>query len=226
MHPSNQTSLASIFSLIISLVNAGLGTLSSQHPFLSSPTQNDTSFNFDDLSVPKAGLTSLPNPYHHLTFSSSFSVFAPQSPAFSRLIYPADLNCAVSAPNALLGSRVSENGAPASFEIANGEAPTSTHKAVLQPGFTFQKMMVKPLAAPEPGTNLSIKGYREGKGESLEWGVWFPAGFHEMFEVRIEEFSGVKWDGLRKVEVKADFGYDGLDWEFCVDDLVVEFYGD
>ena len=84
--------------------------------------------------------------------------------------------------------------------------------------------MIKPMAAPEPGTNLSIKGYREGK-EPLEWSLWFPTGFDRMFEVKIEEYSKMKWDGLRKVEIWADFGYDDLDWEFCVDDLVVEFNG-
>ena len=101
-------------------------------------------------------------------------------------------------------------------------------------------MKVKPLASPESevGTNLSVKGWRRvggvgvegsgdgnGDGEILEWSVVFPYGFWDMFEVRIEEFSGRRWDGLWKVEVSARYGEDGLDWEVCVDDLVVGFEG-
>jgi len=96
-------------------------------------------------------------------------------------------------------------------------------------------MKMKGLDAPEPGTRIEILGYKvngttgKGDGEVLEWGVFFPAGFHDMFEVKIEEFSGVRWDGLWKVEMKADFGEDtgradeGLDWEFCIDDLAIGF---
>ena len=57
----------------------------------------------------------------------------------------------------------------------------------------------------------------------LEWSVVFPYGFWDMFEIRIEAFSGRRWDGLWKVEVSARYGEDELDWEVCVDDLVVGF---
>ena len=223
MHLSHSTPLASTFSFIAALISLGYASIeafSSQHSLISIERQNEINIHFDDLSVPKAGLIEPPNPYHHLTFSS-FSVFSPHSPAFSHIIHPADYNCAVSNPNALLGSRTSEKGAPASFEIAN---EASLIEEGSKPTFTLQKMTVKPMAAPEPGTNFTVKGYRE-KNEVLEWSVWFPSGFHEMFEVKIEDFSKKKWEGLRKVEISADFGYDGLDWEFCVDDLVVDFKG-
>lgn len=84
------------------------------------------------------------------------------------------------------------------------------------------------MAAPPGGTRLWIRGWRvdgDKEGEVLEWSVVFPYGFWDMFEVRIEEFSGRKWDGLWKVEVSARYGVDGLDWEVCVDDLVVGFEG-
>ena len=96
-------------------------------------------------------------------------------------------------------------------------------------GFELLGMTVKPLAAPESaiGTELSVRGWRGrgSDGEVLEWSVVFPYGFWDMFEVRIEEFSGRRWDGLWKVEVSARYGVDGLDWEVCVDDLVVGFEG-
>ncbi len=107
--------------------------------------------------------------------------------------------------------------------------------------FELVGMRVKPLAAPESevGTNLTIRGWRVGKidaegngdgdgdGEVLEWSVVFPYGFWDMFEVRIEEFSRRRWDRLWKVEVSARYGdgEDMLDWEVCVDDLVVGFEG-
>jgi hypothetical protein len=97
----------------------------------------------------------------------------------------------------------------------------------LEPWFTLHSFWVKPLDAPEPGTMVRVKGYREGVGkqeETLEWEVDFPSGYHDIFEVKIEEFSKKKWDHIKKVEIVADFGYAALDWEFCVDDLVVQFF--
>ncbi|KAL9100866.1 MAG: hypothetical protein Q9163_003810 [Psora crenata] len=180
---------------------------------------------FDDVSVPReTGLTSLPGPYHNLTFSS-FSVFNPHSPSLAPIISPDDLNCAVSAPNALLGSRTSDTGAVASFEVANGTAGDDDNEeegGLQRLSFTLHALAVKPMAAPEPGTNLSIRGYREGESD-LAWSVWFPSGYHDPLVVSIAEFSGVRWEKLRKVEIAADFGYDGLDWEFCIDDVVLEF---
>ena len=107
----------------------------------------------------------------------------------------------------------------------------------LKSWFELLGMRVKPLVAPESeaGTNLTVRGWRRGEmdeegegerdgdGEVLEWSVVFPYGFWDMFEVRIGEFSGRRWDRLWKVEVSARYGEDGLDWEICVDDLVVRF---
>ena len=103
-------------------------------------------------------------------------------------------------------------------------------------GFELVGMRVKPMDAPEGGEReVRVRGWRrggregekEGDGEEevLEWSVVFPYGFWDMLEVRIEEFSGRRWDGLWKVEVSARYGEGGLDWEVCVDDLVVGFEG-
>lgn len=157
---------------------------------------------FDDLDIPKEGLTFPPTPYHGLTFAY-FSAFDPKAPGLAGLIHPLDVNCAVSAPNALLGSRLYEDGPVASFEVPN---TSSTVDGQVTRTFALQKLMIKPMFAPEPGTNLTIRGVRDDD-ETLSWSVWFPSGFYDMFEVRIEEFSRAKWDGLRKVEIFADFGY-------------------
>lgn len=94
--------------------------------------------------------------------------------------------------------------------------------------------------------NKSNTNTKKGKGEEKvgvrEWSVIFPEGYDEMFEVRMREFArrgrgrggggrggnggkGGRWEGLRGVEVRALYGVQELDWEFCLDDLVVVFEG-
>ena len=72
----------------------------------------------------------------------------------------------------------------------------------------------------------------EQEQADLKWHVYFTHDYHLPLHVRMEEFSREKWDGLIEVEIRADFGEDGdvgegkgerLDWEFCLDDLVVIF---
>ena len=131
-----------------------------------------------------------------------------------------------------MGSRGCEGCEGAGWEIegGNGEGKGKGR------GFELVGMRVKPMDAPEGGEReVRVRGWRrrEGEGEKegdedgeiLEWSVVFPYGFWDMLEVRIEEFSGRRWDGLWKVEVSARYGEGGLDWEVCVDDLVVGFEG-
>lgn len=193
---------------------------------LNNPSITTNTIQFDDLPT-HLGLGPLPTPHHHLLFSS-FSIMRPHHPALKKLISPNDLNCAVSAPNALVGSRLPKDVSAASFEIANA---TEMGEQGLAPGFTLHGFSIKPMDAPEPGTDIVVKGHRvsegvdgrDGKSEILEWSVFFPSGFHDPFEVKIAEFSRQAWSRLTKVEIHADFGYDGLDWEFCIDDLHVAF---
>ncbi|KAI4265397.1 MAG: hypothetical protein L6R38_009454, partial [Xanthoria sp. 2 TBL-2021] len=57
----------------------------------------------------------------------------------------------------------------------------------------------------------------------VKWQVEFPAGYHLPFLAKMEEYSDQDWTGLRSVEIVADYGEQKLDWEVCMDDLVVEF---
>lgn len=132
-----------------------------------------------------------------------------------------DLNCAVSSPNALVGSRLYENGHGASFEIANA---TAMSKEGFHPYFTLHSFYVKPMDAPEPGTTVYVKGYSNDLEEPLLWHVEFPSGYHLPLLVNMEEYSGAEWQKIYKVEITADFGYDALDWEFCMDDLELQFF--
>ena len=99
----------------------------------------------------------------------------------------------------------------------------------LESWFTLVGLKVKPIATPEGATTeITVRGYKHGEGEEeeeeeVEWHIDFPSGYHEVFEVKMREYSRENWKRLVGVEVTADYGVDRLDWEFCVDDLVAEF---
>ena len=162
----------------------------------------------------------MPSPYRHLSFSS-YSVLTPRDPALDGIISEQDLNCAISSPNALIGSRPREHAEGAYFDIANA---TSMVQEGLQPYFTLKSFYIKPMDAPAPGTKVSVKGYTALK-EPYIWHVDFPSGYHLPFLVKVEEYSGREWTEVYKVEIVADFGYHDLDWEFCIDDLELQFFG-
>ncbi|KAL8939502.1 MAG: hypothetical protein Q9211_002708 [Gyalolechia sp. 1 TL-2023] len=178
---------------------------------LTSPFDNTTT---------SSGLAALPSPYHHLSFSA-YSVFRPRDPAFNDIITPHDYNCAVSPPNALLGSRLGFDSNGATFQIADN---TAMREEGLHPYFDLKSFYVKPMDAPMPGTRINVKGYPAGEDEALNWHVDFPSGYHLPFLVKMDEYSRKIWEKLTRVEITADFGEDRLDWEFCLDDLELAFH--
>lgn len=187
------------------------------------------------------GIGKVPSPYLHLSFSR-YNILTPGDPALEGYIVPSDLNCAVSVPNALIGSRYisdavekiarsrklkgvqnSEEPEGAYFEITNDSALIAEG---LHPYFTLHKLYIKPLAAPfsSSGTNVTIRGYSRARKDPLSWDVNFASDYHEPFEVKIQKYSKQEWSQLYGVEILADYGEDKLDWEFCLDDLEVEFF--
>ncbi|KAL9045825.1 MAG: hypothetical protein Q9214_001197 [Letrouitia sp. 1 TL-2023] len=192
---------------------------------LLSTSPDDQFLQFDDIPT-VLGLANVTRPYHHLAFSA-YNVFTPRDPAFKDRITEHDFNCAVSSPNALIGSR--DNPDPkhrskgAYFGIEN---KTDMQQTGLLPYFTLLSFNIKPMDAPLPGTLVSVKGYRQEDEEQphLEWRVDFPSGYHLPLAVKMQEYSREKWEKLHGVEIVADFGEDKLDWEFCLDDLEVQFF--
>ncbi|KAI4236461.1 MAG: hypothetical protein LQ349_002533 [Xanthoria aureola] len=185
-------------------------------PFSSNPPTQ-----FDSLPTPH-GIAPLPSPYKNLTFQRA-SVFNPLSPSLHNIITPEDHNCAVSAPNALIGSRDTEGGPGLTFSVADNGT------------FALQRLWVKPMNFPEGG-NVTVRIFgsrgdatpgtaveRDGDEGLVKWQVEFPVGYHLPFLVKMEEHSQDDWTGLRRVQVVADYGEQKLDWEVCLDDLVVEF---
>lgn len=72
---------------------------------------------------------------------------------------------------------------------------------------------------------INLQGYHSPPQSSpISWSVDFPAGFHDVLDVRLEESSKKSWVGLELLEIWADFHYNGvsMDWEFCIDDMDVE----
>lgn len=115
-------------------------------------------------------------------------------------------------------------GVAADGETKSGEGKT----------FELKQFYVKPMDFPEGGdvritvsgdrsSNRTSTGKRGANGEVLEWHVDFPAGYHLPFLVKMDEYSKQNWTGLRSVEIVADYGEQKLDWEICLDNLVVEF---
>lgn len=94
----------------------------------------------------------------------------------------------------------------------------------LQPYFSLKSFYIKPMDAPAPGTKVSVIGYTKTRKEPFVWHVDFPSGYHLPFLVKMEEYSGEEWKEMQKVHIVADFGYDDLDWEFCVDDIELQFF--
>ena len=169
--------------------------------------------------VTKNGFADVPSPYSYLNFPT-FTVFNPKDPALRKFISENDFNCAVSSPNALLGSRRYERGAPASFEIANASSMVADG---LEPYFGLHSFCIKPMDAPPPGVTIFVRGYSSVQ-EPVVWHVDFPSGYHLPFLVDLGKFSGLSWSHLDRIEISANFGEDALDWEFCLDNLEVQFH--
>ncbi|MCJ1310814.1 hypothetical protein MMC25_004481 [Agyrium rufum] len=214
----------------------------SQHQIILSGEQsaNLQTLNFDDIPT-SAGIANLPTSYNHLTFTS-FNAFAPKDPALENWIAPNDHNCAISSPNAIIGSQ-SSNGEYPSFGISpagKGDSSSSPRS------FTLHSLTMKPMESPPPGTTIYIRGYPVGVSSSISsslqakvklgkaskqqsarepmlWHVDFVSDYHLPFEVKVAEYSRKRWDGLERVVIWAEFGEGKLDWEFCLDDVVLEW---
>lgn len=166
---------------------------------------------FDDLDTPH-GFGIITPGYHGLTFNN-LSAFAPSHTDLKGIISANDLNCAVSHPNALYGSKVNKTNP--SVEIYN---PAQT--------FTVRSLKIKPLDFPIGSVTINLSGHPSNASQTpWQWSVDFPAGYHDVLDVRLNEFSKAAWEGLTKLEVWAEFRYNDVemdDWEFCIDDLGVE----
>lgn len=184
---------------------------------------------FDDLSTDSSGFGCVPDAYHHLNFDGLYP-FNPHADAFMGKISEHDLNCAISAPNGLYGARYETGGSrPTRLRSEAHEDVPAIHIDVesaavfgLRPYFTLHSLKIKPLDIPLSHTTLYLKGYT--LEQVLHWQVDFPLGFHDMLHVRMEEFSKRKWQELERLELFANLHYDGGDWEFCLDDLEIEFH--
>ena len=94
----------------------------------------------------------------------------------------------------------------------------------LHPYFALQSFIVKPMDAPDAVISVNVTGYSHIRDDPFKWHVNFPRGFHEPFLVKMKNYSGEEWKRIYGVEITADYGADALDWEFCIDDLEVQFF--
>jgi hypothetical protein len=140
-------------------------------------------------------------------------IFQPSHPDFEGIISTSDLNCAASPPNALYGSKISLINP--SIQAAN-------------PGQTFavHSLKIKPLNFPVGVVTINMGGLPSNRTAApLRWSVEFPAGFHNVLDVKMEEFTKQSWKDLKRLEIWAEFHYHDFtddEWEFCIDDLEFE----
>ncbi|KIX05438.1 uncharacterized protein Z518_06310 [Rhinocladiella mackenziei CBS 650.93] len=179
---------------------------------------------FDDIQTPD-GFGNITSPYRGLSFDG-FYAFDPSHPRLDGIISANDLNCATSKPNALYGTR-DNFGSEIRHMAASGlEKRPSIQSRSPTETFTVHRLKMKPLDMPLGFVTIHLQGSRSSKtGSSLHWSVDFPAGFHLVLDVRLEEFSKQMWNGLERLVMWADFHYNDvkMDWEFCVDDIGVDF---
>jgi hypothetical protein len=186
------------------------------------PTRLKACTQFDDIRTTDA-FGNISTPYHGLIFDG-FYAFDPSDAGLKGIIWPGDTNCAVSKPNALYGTRdnfrlnTPRDDHPGS---RSDRKPSFRHRDA-NGTFTVHTLKIKPLDLPLGFVTVHLEGLRSNS--TLTWEVDFPAGYHDVFDVRLPEFSGTVWDGLERLEIWADFHYNDLDmdWEFCVDDIDVE----
>ena len=159
---------------------------------------------------------------------SNYNVLKPRDPSLEGKITENDLNCAVSSPNALIGSKYTtdrvdqlETTLGAYFKVANASALLEEG---LSPYFALISFYVKALDSPPGNTSITVNGYIHGSDDVLSWHVEFPSEYHLPFLVQIQKYSGKSWDHLEGVEILANYGEDALDWEFCLDDLELQFF--
>ena len=158
---------------------------------------------------------------------TAFSVFDPNSSRLDGLISEDDRNCAVSRPNALLGSRSGgEHGTKSAFEVTEAHYNGTS--------FDLLELTIKPMTAPLGDEQITIwvqgcshRGGPESRAgstpeETLLWHVDFPVGYHHNFVATMPE----TWSRLSRVEMWAQYGPDQLDWEFCVDGVKLLFRKD
>ncbi|KAK6371793.1 hypothetical protein LTS17_008617 [Exophiala oligosperma] len=181
--------------------------------------------NFDDIKTTDA-FGNISTPYNGLIFDG-FYAFDPSDAGLKGIIWPGDTNCAVSKPNALYGTRENfKSNIPSddkSLHSRSDRKPSFRHQDEAGGTFTVHTLTIKPLDLPLGLVTIHLKGIR-ADSSTLAWEVDFPAGYHGVLDVRLQEFSGRVWDGLERLEIWADFHYNDLDmdWEFCVDDVDVE----
>lgn len=143
-------------------------------------------------------------------------------------IQPSDQNCAVSLPNALLGSRYGPQERRPTIMVN----ATATRLKDVHPFFDLDSISIKPLAMPVDAVpviaNVTIRGWTadaEGPGSPLVFRVEWTSGYSKPLFVEFgsKQFSVEKWERIRLLDLLVDFGPDRLDWEFCLDDLSVSF---
>ena len=136
----------------------------------------------------------------------------------NRSLEPEDINCASSAPNALMGARFNPSIWP---RIGLSPSLSQTPKVK---SFQLLSLFVKPVGAAPLYLSIIFQGWVIEHGRAVDYAsaslTYLTAGHHGPLKLELYK----PWVNWRKnftvVEMWAQT-QEGEDWPFCVDDLVV-----
>ncbi|KAI9675894.1 MAG: hypothetical protein M1829_003132 [Trizodia sp. TS-e1964] len=221
--PSSKFGMRTLRISLIAVLLSCLAAIIFHFAIRSESTGDTTVLHFDE--IPTAGGSgTLPAIYHHLSFSK-FSIIAPNDHYFDEKIPVEDKVLAVSAPNAIIGSKDGPlfphtKGAPPAITLNSSVAKIDG----IQPWFALKSLKIKSLGAPPPGVSLFARGYKHGSSTNTTfWTQSYPEAFNAPTLLDSQVLT-LDWAKLYKVEFWAEFGIDFSDWEFTIDDLEVQFF--
>ena len=139
---------------------------------------------------------------------------------------PEDINCATSAPNALLGSRADPSVWPriALSSAFHGTIPTSESKSQAK-SFKLLGLSIKALGVVPQYLSIILQGWVIESGRVVD-SAFLSLTYLREGHQSVTKLDLSRWASWQKnitvVEMSAE-SRGGEDWEFCVDDVLVNF---
>lgn len=132
---------------------------------------------------------------------------------------PEDINCASSAPNALMGSRADRSVWPRIALSSGFQGASSKAKS-----FRLLGLSMKPLGATPVFLSFIVQGWVIESGRAVDYAavsvMYLREGHQPVFNLDVTRW--VTWQkNVSVIEMWAQTR-EGEDWEFCVDDVRIE----
>jgi hypothetical protein len=194
--------------------------------FYKQPSQLLPGFQFDDVPTDAGTGTGTISTYSYMNFTS-FTVVNTLTAASLGSISVYDTDCASSQPNALFSARTRDGHKARSRWVAD---TTKLHSAGLSGFFNLNGPFFKPLGEVPRGLILGIIAWeiRDSEAHNVynTWVAFTEGGQQDMQYYDLTMFGGSwgKTVNMFEVVIRAPGEEQKeVDWNFCLDDLDVEF---